>query len=96
MSGSELGALRQLSREHGKRLAVNDIQDEVLGDSFEQGSGGVDLVDSGAAVPHLPLWRRDLLPGHGGQHRATCPGGALHQGSAAEVSLSKHEGDVFN
>ena len=46
-------------------------------------------------MPHLPLWRRDLLPGHGGQHRATCPGGALHQGSAAEVSLSKHEGDVY-
>ena len=82
MSGSE-----RLSQQDGERPAVK--KDEGHGDGFCQGGLGVGLVNSSASVPYLPLWRRDLLPGHSGQHRATCRGGALHQGPTAEVILSK-------
>ena len=64
--------------------------DEGHGDGFGQDGRGVGVVDPGAAVPHLPLRGRDLLPGHSGQHRSTRRGGALHQGPTAEVNLSKH------
>ena len=81
------GSVRLSQQQHGQSLAVN--KDEGHGDGCCQGSRGVGLLDSGAAVPHLPLWGRDLLPGHSGQHRATCRGGALHQGPTAEVNFSK-------
>merc|ERR1712210_188145 len=78
VSGSERALLR-LSRQHG-RLTGSEQGYGGHGDGFCQGSGGVGLVDSGVALPHLPLWRRDLLPGHSGQHRATRGGGALFHG----------------
>ena len=72
--------IEQTWRETGSEV---DIKDERHRDGSSQGCRGLGLVDSSAAVSHLPLWRRNLLPGHSGQHRETWRGGALHQGPTA-------------
>ena len=93
MSGAE-GAFQTIEQQTWHQETgsseLDIIEDEGHGDGFGQGGRGVGVVDPGAAVSHLPLWGRDLLPGHSGQHRSTCGGGALHQGPTAEVNLSKY------